>query len=127
MATSSSSTSTPRTTVTINGRTICITSQAQTVTAGNTPLFKKENRTQLSEDKRNDLFDKATKTRSTKFGLVTLTLSEEDKLDDTYSIGIQLAQLKSHFIKYDMDDVFLVVTPYLEEDGDTQLRNPYSD
>jgi hypothetical protein len=98
-------------TVTINGRTITVSSTAQTVSTGSTPLFKKENRIQLSEDKRNDLFDKATKARTTKFDLLTLTLSEEDKLDDTYNIGIQIAQLRNHFIKFDMDDVFTVVEP----------------
>jgi Zinc knuckle len=98
-------------TVTINGRTVSVAATPQTIHAGNTPLYKKENRSALPEDKRNDLFDKATKTRSTKFDLVTLTLSEEDKLDDTYNIGIQIAQLRSHFIKYDMDDVFTIVYP----------------
>jgi hypothetical protein len=63
----------------------------------------------LSEYKQNNLFNKATKARSTNFALLTLTLSEEDKLDDTYNIGIQISQLKSHFIKYDMDDVFTIV------------------
>jgi hypothetical protein len=38
-------------------------------------------------------------------------LSEEDKLDDTYNIGIQIAQVKTHFIKYNMDDVFVIVKP----------------
>jgi hypothetical protein len=54
-------------TVTINGRTSTVAATPQTVSSGNTPLYKKENRINLSEDKRNDLFDKATKTRSTKF------------------------------------------------------------
>jgi Zinc knuckle len=98
-------------TVTINGHPITVAATPQTVSAGNTPLYKKENRINLSEDKRNNLFDKATKTRSTKFDLVPLTLSEEDKLDDTYNLGIQIAQLQSHFIKYDMDDVFTIVYP----------------
>jgi hypothetical protein len=117
---------TPPSTVTINGRVISFTATAQAVTLGNTTLYKKENRSLLSEDKRNDLFDKATKTRSTKFDLVTLTLSEEDKLDDTYSLGIQIAQLKSHFVKYDMDDVFTIVTP-IETNGVVRLLPRYTD
>jgi Zinc knuckle len=118
---------TPPSTVKINGRVITVTTTAQAVSLGNTTLYKKENRVLLSEDKRNDLFDKATKTQSTKFDLVTLTLSEEDKLDDTYSIGIQIAQLKSHFVKYDMDDVFLIVQPYQDINGETQLAQSYTD
>jgi hypothetical protein len=96
---------------TINGRIINISTMAQIVTTGSLPLFKKENQTLLSEDKRYDLFDKATKVQTTKFDLITLTLSEVDKLDDTYNIGIQWTQVGSHFIKYNMDDVFTVVTP----------------
>jgi Zinc knuckle len=112
---------TPAQNVTIKGRRINVAATAQTVTSGSTPLFKTKTRDQLSEDKRNDLFDKATKSRSTKFDLVSLTLSEEDKLDDTYSIGIQIAQLRGHFIKYDMDDVFMIVTP---DPYDTSVSPP---
>jgi hypothetical protein len=81
----------------------------------------------LSEDKQNDLFDKAAKTRSMKYDLVTLTLSEEDKLDDTYiSLGIQIAQLKSHFVKYNVDDVFSIVAP-IEANGVVGLIPKYID
>jgi hypothetical protein len=128
MATSSSSSSTPSSgSITIGGRVINISTTARTHSVGTGPLFKKESRSLLPEDKRNDLFDKATRARSTKFDLVTLTLSEEDKLDDTYSIGIQLAQVKNHFIKYDMDDVFMIVTPYVNVDDETKLRPSYTD
>jgi Zinc knuckle len=122
---SSSSMTTPGgNSVTINGRVINVSSTAQVISSGSTPLFKKENRVQLSEDKRNDLFDKATKVRTTKFDLLTLTLSEEDKLDDTYNIGIQIAQLRSHFIKFDMDDVFTIVTPMYNPVSQSTVLGP---
>jgi hypothetical protein len=91
-------------TVVVNGRTINVAAMPQTINAVTTPLFWEENRTALLEDKCNDLYDKATKTRS-------LTLSEEEKLDDTYNIGIQLTQLCNHFIKFDINDVFTIVYP----------------
>lgn len=98
-------------TININGRTISIALVAQPAISRSMPLLKKENRAALSKDKRNDLFNKVTKAQMTKFDLLTLTLSEEDKLDDTNNLGIQVAQLKHHFVKYDMDDVFAVAMP----------------
>jgi hypothetical protein len=57
-----------------------------------------------------------------------LTLAEEDKLDDTYNIGIQIALLKRYFIKYDMDDVFTNISPYIGAiSGTTLLRTKYLD
>jgi hypothetical protein len=47
--------------------------------------------------------------RISKLDLISLTLSEEDKLDDTYNIGIQIGKIKSHFIRYDMHDVMGIV------------------
>jgi hypothetical protein len=105
------STATPGGSVTINGRRIEVGRTAQPVISGSTPLFKKENRAAFPEDKRNDQFDKARRARTTKFDSVPLTLSEEDKLDDTYNIGIHISQLRNHFVKFHMDDIYTIVTP----------------
>ena len=72
-------------------------------------LFKKEKREALAEEKRNDLFEKVTKTKLTKFDLVSMTLSEEDKLDDTYNLGVLVTKMKNHLHKYDCIDVFNIV------------------
>jgi Zinc knuckle len=73
------------------------------------PLYPKELRKAMGEEKKVDLFEKATKTKFTKFDLVALTLSNEDKLDDTYNLGIQIGKMRNHFIKYDMHDVFTIM------------------
>lgn len=78
--------------------------------ASMTVLYRKTDRDDLKkENKLNDLFEKATRTRISKLDLLTMTLSEEDKLDDTYNIGIQVGKIKSHFTRYDMHDVMGIV------------------
>ena len=75
-----------------------------------TPLFRKEERAKLTEEKRNELFLQATrKTLEPKFDLAPLALSKEDMLDDTYDIGMMIGEVRSHFITHDMHDVFTVV------------------
>jgi hypothetical protein len=73
-------------------------------------LYKKADRAQLQPDKLATLFDKATKTQFTgKFDLVSPTFNEEDKLDDTYNIGLLINRYKNHLLRFDMFDVFNVV------------------
>jgi hypothetical protein len=59
----------------------------------------------LSEEKWQDLFDKITKPKLTRFDLVLMTLSDENKLDDTYNMGIQVLRLKNHTDHYDCSKV----------------------
>lgn len=78
--------------------------------ASMTVLYRKGDRDDLKkENKLNNLFEKATRTRISKLDLLTMTLSEEDKLDDTYNLGIQIGKIKSHFTRYDMHDVMGIV------------------
>jgi hypothetical protein len=96
-------------TVTIGGIEIKLAAKAHDVKADETPMFKKEQRKGLSEDKRNDLFEKATKNVLTKFDLMSMSLKDEDKLGETYNIHILLAKMKAHLVKYDMHDVFTIL------------------
>lgn len=73
-------------------------------------LFPKAKRESMSEEKRNDFLDKVTRTKLTKFDLMSLTLSDEDKLDDTYSLGVLVTKMRNHLQKYDCIDVFNIVT-----------------
>jgi hypothetical protein len=82
-----------------------------------TTLFSKTKRAELSEDKRNDFFDKATKAQLPKFDLMSVSLKDDEKLEDTYNIGIQIGKVKKHFVRYDMHDVFTVLS--VREDGKT--------
>lgn len=119
MSTTGAGTQTAATsTQTVGGVVIELSDVANTTSVASKPLYKKDERYKLSEDKLIDLFDKATRTKITKFDLLSLTLSSEDKLDDTYNLGIQIGKLRAHFIKYDMHDVFTVVKVD-ESDGKT--------
>jgi hypothetical protein len=83
------------------------------------PLFTKEARVNLTEDKRNDLFDKAIRCHLKKFSLVNLyeNLTDNEKLDGTYSLAMLVAKTKSHHLQYDMHDIFTIVR--LQDDGIT--------
>jgi hypothetical protein len=72
-------------------------------------LFPKDKRVKLSEEKKTDFFEKVTKAKLTKFDLVSLTLSDEDKLDDTYCIGVQVTKMSNHLGQYDSVDVFRIL------------------
>jgi hypothetical protein len=80
-------------------------------------LFPKAKCAELSEDKRNDFFDKATKAQLPEFDLTSVSLKDDDKPDDTYNIGIQIGKVKQHFVRYDMHDVFTMLS--VEGDGRT--------
>ncbi len=69
--------------VEVGGMKIKLANETRVVQVEETPMFRKEDRKGLSEDKRNDLFDKATKNVLTKFDLMSLSIKDEEKLDDT--------------------------------------------
>jgi hypothetical protein len=52
-------------------------------------LHKKEGRQSLSKESLAGLYEKATKTVHCKYDLIPLTLSDKDKLNDTYNLQIQ--------------------------------------
>ncbi len=104
-------------TVKIGGIDIEIADKAQDVQVDEKPMFRKDQRKGLSEDKRNDLFEKATKNVLTKFDLMSMSLKDEDKLGETYNIHILLAKMKAHMVKYDMHDVFTILD--VDDDGKT--------
>jgi hypothetical protein len=101
--------------VEIGGVKIKLAATARKDQVEDAPMFKKEERSKLTEDKRNDLYEKATKNVLTKFDLMSLSIKDEDKLDDTYNMHILIAKMKAHLIKYDMHDVFQVLD--VKEDG----------
>jgi hypothetical protein len=94
----------------INGVDITINETAA-VLASALPFYEKEERKNLSEDKRNDLFEKATKKAHTKYDLISLSLTDEDKLDDMYNLSMLIGKTKDHLVQYDMHDVFTILIP----------------
>jgi len=72
-------------------------------------LYPKEDRAKLSSDKLAELFDKATRTRHKKYDFINLTLSDEDKLDDTYNLDMLVRRTKNAHVNYDMHNVFKIL------------------
>lgn len=79
------------------------------VVEGDEVLYRKEERNKLTEDKLADLYDKATKTKHKKFDFINLTLSDEDKLDDTYNLDMIIRKMRSSHYAYDMHNVFTII------------------
>jgi hypothetical protein len=97
------------TTVQVGNETITY-DPAGTTTADAEAFYKKTERAKLDADKLADLFEKATRTKLTvKFDLISSTFSDEDKLDDTYNIGILVNRFKNHCQKYGMLDVMFII------------------
>jgi hypothetical protein len=104
-------------TVNVGGEVIELSAEPLTTTVEESPLYKKVDREKLSGDKRNDLFDRATRTQGwSKFDLMSLSLSDEDKLDDTYNIGVQVGKCRAHMVKYNMHDVFTILIPKADDE-----------
>ena len=72
-------------------------------------LYPKEDRAKLSSDKLAELFDKATRERHKKYDFINLTLSDEDKLDDTYNLDMLVRRTKNAHVNYDMHNVFKIL------------------
>jgi hypothetical protein len=73
-------------------------------------MFRKEDRAKLSMEKRTELFDKIVlKKLDTKFTEVSISLTDVEKLDDTYNIAMLVDRVRDHFIKYDLHGVFNIV------------------
>jgi hypothetical protein len=74
-----------------------------------TPLYKKEDRRNLSDDKRNEHFDRATKQAHTKYETISLNLNDENKLDNTYNLSIGIGKTRDDFIMYDLHNIFTIL------------------
>lgn len=98
-----------KTTLTVGGISIDY-DPGVTQTSDTEAFYKKAERANLTADKLADLFEKATRSKLTvKFDIVSSTFSDEDKLDDTYNLGILINRFKNHLQKYDMLDVMSIV------------------
>jgi hypothetical protein len=74
-------------------------------------IFKKENRSKLTEEKRADHFSKATaKQQTDKYKMLSLSIVNKDDLQDTYNLQMCIKETKQNFERYDMGDVFTILT-----------------
>jgi hypothetical protein len=74
-------------------------------------IFKKENRSKLTEEKRANHFSKATAKKQTdKYKMLSLSIVNEDDLQDTNNLKMCIGETKQNFERFDMGDVFTVLT-----------------
>jgi hypothetical protein len=78
------------------------------------PLYTKEDRAKLAADKLLDLHKQATAKAHDPYRALPMDFHDPDKLTDTYDLAVKMYKSESHFIKFDMADVFnnIVVPNY---------------
>jgi len=91
--------------MTVENEGIEITATPQANLRLNESLYKKEKRAGLTEDKLIEFFDKATRNCFNHFDLISLALQDENKLDDTYIIGILISKARAALIFYDVFNI----------------------
>ena len=69
-------------------------------------LYSKDDRKNLSTDEKTILFKSAVPMAHKKYDILSLSLEDEDKLDDTYNLEVLVQKTKREHFKYDMHDVF---------------------
>jgi hypothetical protein len=92
-------------------------------------LYKKEDQASLNDEKRAILYEKATKTRhNRKFDVISLTLTDADKLDETYNLEILIKKTETAHVTFDMHGVFNIVYPSPVDDGTfSTTKNLYTE
>jgi hypothetical protein len=72
-------------------------------------LFRMENRLTYPAEKLSALFKAIGKAQKNKFGLLTLALEDQDKLEDTYALQMLLESTKDHCVQYGVSNIFTVL------------------
>ncbi|MHA7927774.1 MAG: hypothetical protein ACX936_21460, partial [Marinobacter sp.] len=126
--------------VSIGGVSIPTNATASLTNAGSLVTLKKQDRINLSADKRQELFSRITaSSQQSKFELLPQTISSIEDLQGTYDLQLNLQTLETAFMRYDLIDVFTIVFPVKDpvtnaltatlqmEDGSTKTRNLFRD
>ena len=101
---------TTTTTVTIGGVTYTVNAVATAMTTGSMTVFKKEKRAALSEEKRARHFENATaKQQTDKFKMLSLSVANEENLNETYNLQMCVEEARQNMERYDMTDVFTIL------------------
>lgn len=98
--------------VVIDGEVVKLVTTPNEVKDTDKALFTKQERSKLSEDKKNDLLYKITRRIFDKdkvFSLVTLDWTNEEALEETADLETQLDNIRSHLKRYDCLDVFRII------------------
>jgi hypothetical protein len=108
--------------VVIDGITIKFTTVQKTVTS-QTVLHPKSERVTLDRKEKNDLYARATAKHHKLFDLISLAITSEDKLDDTYNLEMLIEHMMSSHGDYEMGDVFKIVSWGVDPiSGDLQIN-----
>ncbi|CAJ1935681.1 unnamed protein product [Cylindrotheca closterium] len=97
--------------VTIGGVTIMTQATPATDVGVSLVAMKKENRSALDADKKHAFFQLITKHQHTSFDLQPQTMQSVQNLQESYDLGVGLANMQMHFKRYDVLDVFTIVFP----------------
>ena len=104
--------------VTIGGVTIATQATPATDVSGSLVAMKKENRSGLDADKKHAFFQLITKHQHTSFDLQAQTMQSVQDLQENYDLGVGLANVQMHFKRYDVLDVFTIVFPVKDANGE---------
>ena len=112
--------------INIDGVDIQLNSTASTTLQGSMVIMKKQERKNLSSEKRLELFQNITrKNQQSKFKFMSLSISDVEDLQSTYDLQQNLQTLETNFRKYDLLDVFMIVFPINNNSPDlkTEFNN----
>jgi hypothetical protein len=101
----------------IAGLKLTIRATPTTADATARALFPMEDCHSYPADKLASLFEPIGKAQKNKFGLLTLALEDQDKLEDTYALQLLLESTKEYFIQYGVSNVFTII---IYDDADMQ-------
>jgi hypothetical protein len=85
--------------VVIDGQTIKVNTVQKTVVS-QTVLHPKAERASLDKKERKDLYARATAKHHKQFDLISLAITSEDKLDDTYNLEMLIEHMRSSHGEY---------------------------
>ena len=107
-------------TINIGGMSVAVKASASKSLQGSLVTMDKTKRKNLSDEKRLELFQNITKKgQQTNFPLLSLSLAKVEDLQETYDLQLNLSTLEINFRRYDILDVFEIVYPILDTNGNT--------
>jgi hypothetical protein len=110
-----------------DGLTIKVTTVQKTVTS-QTVLHPKSERATLDKKEKNDLYARTTAKHHKLFDLISLAITSEDKLDDTYNLEMLIEHMRSSHGDYEMGDVFRIISWGVDPiSGDLQINGGSKD
>ena len=102
--------------INVNGIMLCYRSMPKMISTEQLPLHKKADHTKLSVEKKDELFEKATRKVLGDFIFknVDLQFDSEEQLKDIYNLETSIVKLQDHHIKYDMHDIMTVLVDFAD-------------